>query len=253
MILSYRHKFLFIKSAKTAGTSIEIALSSICDPDDIITGISADDEALRASLGFLGPQNDILDESIRNHKGRIPKHNKFYNHMSFDEVEARLAHTLDEFFVFSVERDPVDRFWSKFWFNGGFEKWDSPRQFIEQARRGAVAKGWDLYHSKGRCMADRIFFFEDLTGMMEELSERWGVSLALPEVQAKSKTRPRDRSREVLDDFTREWIRVTFAESTPDTTTPCLLPKHDCLQGPRCITAGHILSNPAQAPADLTQ
>ena len=211
MILSYRHKFLFIKSAKTAGTSIEIALSSVCGPDDIITSITKEDQELRASLGYPGPQNHILDDKIRDSRGRIPRGNKFYNHMSFDEIEARLPHSLDGFFVFSVERDPVDRFWSKFWFQGGFERWGSPRQCIEQSPRGAVAKGWDLYHSKGRCMADRIFFYEELSGMMEALSERLGVSLALPEVQAKSQTRPRDRSREVLDDFTRDWIRVTYA------------------------------------------
>lgn len=47
MIISHKHKFIFIKTKKTAGTSIEIALSSICDADDIITRISSEDEKTR--------------------------------------------------------------------------------------------------------------------------------------------------------------------------------------------------------------
>ncbi len=59
MIVSHEHKFIFIKTRKTAGTSIEIGLSKYCGPMDVISPIGKDEE-LRGSLGFPGPQNTIL-------------------------------------------------------------------------------------------------------------------------------------------------------------------------------------------------
>ena len=53
MILSHKHQFIFIKTNKTAGTSIEIALSSICGEDDIITPIHSSDEEFRRRAGYL--------------------------------------------------------------------------------------------------------------------------------------------------------------------------------------------------------
>ena len=40
MIISHKHKFIFIKPIKVGGTSIEIALAKHCGVDDIITPIS---------------------------------------------------------------------------------------------------------------------------------------------------------------------------------------------------------------------
>jgi hypothetical protein len=37
MILSHEHKFIFLRTKKTAGTSIELALFELCGPNDVIT------------------------------------------------------------------------------------------------------------------------------------------------------------------------------------------------------------------------
>jgi hypothetical protein len=46
MLASFEHNFLFIKTRKTAGTSLEIELSRHCGAADIVTPISPEDEPL---------------------------------------------------------------------------------------------------------------------------------------------------------------------------------------------------------------
>src|SRR5262245_49024965 len=57
VILSHQRGLLFFKTIKTASTSVEICLSRYCGPRDIITELPEADEALRRSLGGIGPQN----------------------------------------------------------------------------------------------------------------------------------------------------------------------------------------------------
>ena len=47
MIVSHAHKFIFLKTKKTAGTSIELALSTLCGDEDVITPLTEIDEAKR--------------------------------------------------------------------------------------------------------------------------------------------------------------------------------------------------------------
>jgi hypothetical protein len=48
VIISHKHRFIYIKTRKTASTSLEIALSAFCGPDDILTKFSDADEVIRA-------------------------------------------------------------------------------------------------------------------------------------------------------------------------------------------------------------
>ena len=55
MIISHKHKFIFFKSRKTAGSSIQTALAKHCGPDDIITGQyrdGIDDDSHSAGLNM---------------------------------------------------------------------------------------------------------------------------------------------------------------------------------------------------------
>lgn len=118
MILSFRHNFLFVRARKVAGTSVEIALSTLCGPDDISPPIVTIDERLRLELGghcanysgnpmfeaayralILATPPDRLSDIARPPSDYRP-------HMSVAEVEAAYGQPLDGFQLICVERDP---------------------------------------------------------------------------------------------------------------------------------------------------
>lgn len=51
MIVSDRYGFVFLKTRKTAGTSIEIALRQFAGPDDVFTPLGRGDERICRELG----------------------------------------------------------------------------------------------------------------------------------------------------------------------------------------------------------
>src|SRR3954469_20709902 len=89
-----------MKTRKTAGTSVEIALSRVCGDDDVITPVTDDDEALRRAGGGRGPQNfespPNLDRTA-------------FNHMPVSMVRTMLGRKrFESYFSFAVERNPWD-------------------------------------------------------------------------------------------------------------------------------------------------
>ncbi len=114
MIISHKYKFIFLKIAKTAGTSIEIALSKYCGADDIITPVSPEDEKTRRDLGYPGPQNylsPIWDYGVRDVAKRLLKGGKkarFKNHISAKKVKAYIGEQVwNSYYKFCFERNPL--------------------------------------------------------------------------------------------------------------------------------------------------
>ena len=59
MIISHKHKFIFIKTRKTAGTSIELFLSRFCGPEDIITPFQSPENERNYSKNYFKKEIDL--------------------------------------------------------------------------------------------------------------------------------------------------------------------------------------------------
>ena len=108
MIISHSHRFIFIKSEKTAGTSVEAALSMHCSGDDIVVPIN-DFRHNRTEQGEFIHHSMNADEEYR----RIGQH--------VDAATIRRKVTPEVwngYFKFSMVRNPWERTLSDF-----FWKW----------------------------------------------------------------------------------------------------------------------------------
>jgi hypothetical protein len=118
LILSKKFGFVFIKGKRVGGTSVEIALSTICGSHDIVTPIAPIDELERIRLGARAqnyaeaPECEDayvrqIQRSSRHMLAQIsvPKE-RYYNHMPLREVIAVYGAEVSSFDIICVERSP---------------------------------------------------------------------------------------------------------------------------------------------------
>jgi hypothetical protein len=217
VIICHKYKFIFLKTEKTAGTSLEIALSGFCGPGDIITPISPKDEELRQSLGFRGPQNFNIHLKAYS-KGDIARlifyrnRLRFYNHITAREVLRFVPKSVwDSYFKFCFERNPFDRIISLYHWEGRKEK--SILEFIKSGRATSI-RGMDIYSINSIPVVDKIYKYEEMDAALQDISNRLNLSelLKLPEVRAKGNVRMDERHyREVLSPEEVDLIRKVYA------------------------------------------
>jgi hypothetical protein len=151
MILSHKYRFIFIKTRKTAGTSLEIFLSQCCGPEDVVTPI---------------------DPHVNPHLAR--NNDGFQNHTRASDVRSQLSSELwDSYFSFCVERNPWDKTLSHF--------------HMMKSRRGGTLS-FERYFAEGnfcvdhpaytepsdsnRIIVDRVLRYESL---QQELTDVFGT------------------------------------------------------------------------------
>lgn len=194
MIISHKHRFIFVKTKKTAGTSIEIALSKICGKEDIITPILSEDESIRAALGYRSPQNYTI--------GGVQR---FYNHSPARVARALLGEDVwATYFKFCFERNPWDKVISWYFWRHKTEPRPSLSWFIQSGAAARVGGpgGFDLYTVDGLIAVDRVCRYEDIGPELERIRHE----LNLPELP----TLPRAKSRYRQD--TRHWRELFTLE-----------------------------------------
>ncbi len=196
MIVSHKHRFIFIKTRKTAGTSLEVFLSTLCGAEDIVTPIQPHLEPHRA----------------RNHEG-------FFNHMPGHAIRNAIGEDCwNSYFRFCVERNP-------------WEKTLSYYHFINQQRMNGELSFEDYLDSADFCvdhpaytepgnpdllLVDRVLRYERLEHELGEVFAQLGIAYSGSlGIQAKSEFRTDRRPyQDVLSDTQAALIGVAFRQET---------------------------------------
>ncbi len=180
MIVSHRHKFIFIKTKKTAGTAIEAALSELCGPSDVITPYREESEQDRKGLS---PQNYRIEHKLKPKRPLLRKilmrperyyHTSvgFYEHMPAWQVRDYVGEEVwRSYFKFAFDRNPWDRQVS--WYLDK-TRWRRTRPSFERfmASRRHYVDNYQLYTIE-RALA------VDFLGRYERLEEDLNKALAL--------------------------------------------------------------------------
>lgn len=192
MIVSHEHKLIFIKNGKTAGTSIEVFLSTVCEESAIVTPIYP----------------SIATHRPRNHAG-------FYNRMPASEIREKLGPTLwDRYYKFCVERNPWEKALSYYY----MEKYRlGGRLSLDEYLSGDIFPvNYSRYTepgNPGQIIVDRVIEYECLSEGLSEVFSRAGVPFkGRLNVYAKAEYRNDHRPyQEVLSPAQAERIRDLFA------------------------------------------
>jgi hypothetical protein len=206
MILSHAHKFIFLKTVKVAGTSLEIALSKYCGPRDIITPILPEDEAKRRALGYRGPQNYragwremTFKEWVKAPYNRA-RPMRVWHHSKAEAVRRWVGEEVWQGYLkISILRNPYDGIVSRYhWINRDgrlppFRTWlmQTPELLLTNRR---------ITHIDGVSQIDEMIRFEHFTEDLARLGDR----LALPgdlaadfaAIKTKTGSRPRHTGAE---------------------------------------------------------
>ena len=242
-IISHRHEFIFVRPRKVAGTSIEIALSRCCGPEDVVIPVRLDrplrfDSAMdEDDFGIVSSQHDgaVCWGDERGHGGGT--------HLPPRAIRAGIDPDVwNAYFKFTVVRNPWDQLVSRYYYRFYHRWWSARRIFRETGdlrngcrrcwmqhlfkrgrhrqamefglRRGLFAEHLEetpsFYFIDGDEYADYVMRFENLQRDFDEVCRRLRIPASrLP--RTKNKVRPgggRGDYRDYYTDYSREYVGV---------------------------------------------
>lgn len=218
MIFLREPNLIFIKSRKTAGTSIEIALSMSAKEGDIVTPLALADEVLRQQRRGPLPMNWAKSAKVEQayndelarwvdrdvaelQQEKLPPHfkqaRKFFNHMKPEQARNRLGKDIfDAATKVCVVRDPYEKLVSQAWFHA-----DRQRQTYEEALEWilypdgetdhprAGLPNSDFFFVRDKMVIDTIIRYETLEAGLIDLERETGLQIRKYMTRAKANIR----------------------------------------------------------------
>ncbi|HLY90795.1 MAG TPA: hypothetical protein VKQ27_17570 [Acetobacteraceae bacterium] len=173
MLISHRHRFIYTKTIKTAGTSVEIYFEEACIPpgSDIVRG--------------HGIAETVTEAGVIGYRGVDPGESRWYNHLPASNIRELAGPEIwDSYFKFCVIRNPFDKLVSLWWaIIGANERYaEIIRDFSSikaefaswcvEAAANAVDR--DKYLIDGQVAVDDFIRYESLMADLERVCIRIG-------------------------------------------------------------------------------
>jgi hypothetical protein len=221
VIVSHAHRFIFLKTRKTGGSSVEVALSSICGPDDVLTPMTAEEEELRQPRN---QQNRDVPSELQPKLGKLlvllggnarTAGAIFYGHMPAARVKRALPPEVwDNYKKVTIERNPWDRELSHyFWRNPQRGDPEDFERFVLRRSRPRRIDNFDIYSIGGKVVADIVLRYESLASDFAVFAHGLGLT-TVPELpKAKGSSRPLEARdyRPFYNDRTRDFVARRYS------------------------------------------
>lgn len=211
MIICHPLKLIFVKTKKVGGTSFEIALSSLCCENSIITPISPDDEALRVKIGCPGAQN-YENPVWKDDEGAVYHQTQgvFYNHIPAPDARGLIPDDVwNSYRKITIVRDPFDVAISLYFFEGWHKRGVDFGQFVEHGGQRLLANGI-IAPMDGPGKLDDYLCYERISQEVHGLGVP-GLGDLFDAIKAKGNRRPREGAsiQEIYTKFPKAADQVT--------------------------------------------
>jgi len=186
MIISHKHKFIFLKTRRTGSTSLELFFFPYCDPDDVVTKLST--SILSRSAGHRA-QNQIRSAFWLDPRPAVnrlwplkgSKRIDFHDHIRAADVKTYVGEKVwHDYFKFSFDRNIYDRQVS--WFHhktrspSRARRWPDFNSFLKTSP-DAVMDNFQIYTIGGELAVDYIGRYETLRDDLERIMKTLGLSM----------------------------------------------------------------------------
>jgi hypothetical protein len=215
MIVSYSRNFIFVKTKKTAGSTVEAVLATALADGDIIT----------QEDGYKHPGSDeALDEKALQHQRRLAKLARegqrrpsrklagdFHTHMSAAEARARLDPAFwDAALKLTVERHPYEKAVSQAYFRASRDKRPDIQGHLNRILRKGTYAGHPYWMIDGKVAVDVFIRQESLKADLDLVGARLGIAIPqmLPHLKARTRI-DRRPAREILSAEQKRLVQET--------------------------------------------
>ena len=205
MLVSHRERFIYLKTVKTAGTSVEIFLEPHCR-DDTRTPTHACAEHV-SPAGIVGARGPDVD------------HHRYYNHMPAERVRAAIGEAIWAGYTkIACIRDPFDKVVSAFWMA---HKDDPPAppsvrdRFLNYVRKGAPPVDRAVYTIDDTPCCDVFFRYETLSADLASFCRSRGLAFE-PERLGRYKAQHRPAHLPLVSYYDKETLDIVRRMYAPD-------------------------------------